>query len=399
MPGFENRSFFREDDFERQGNVPVFASSFIEANNQDNPIQTHAEMVEYILSQCSNVQSLIIADPLYTLSLTSHLSGSQVLMPFLSHSLKRLYIPIYAISQLPPSSISVKNLVWILLFCKSLKQVVLGVNVAPTDEKFLKEFHETFKSRSEAQQVAIAFYFTWSHSKSSPLWKGGSRRSEVVYHFLKIFSDKLSSLELSINTNPRTINVKGTDSAQEVCVDSISGLEGSFSSLKHLRMMCFTPDFERRKLTDLTRFINMKILAIEGSFLQTLCLEPDFKFPPNLEIIQIPFHRYEPIPNQRKDTQEDKYISQIIESQNSVSTRIPKLKQIVVPFQAVSMHGELPKYQEQTDYHRFCRNEFGKEPIVRSGRVKLRQLERGESVGEGLEKCLSNHGFLSSFPA
>lgn len=357
-------------DWDLGGELPEIATPFITHKLKpgfERDVQAHEAMVDYILSQCPNLQSLVDADPLYSFSLKS----SSKLMPFLTQSLKKLFIPTDTVFELPPSALSVETVIWILVFCRSLEQVVLGVFIGAKGERYLAEYTSTFKGLSNVKQAAFSFYFDWNNPKANLRWKCGSRRSDTVFNFLQVTSSRLESAELSVNARMDS-NQLESDSNKEVCVDAISGLGNSFSSLKHLRLIGLFPDFEKKKLTDFTVFSSLKYLSVEGVILQVLAVLPS-RLPPNLEVLHCPFHAYQGSGDTSDGFEEDEYLSHIIERP------IPKLKQVVVPGTPISIFGELPISKQQISIWKGYRKQFSETSIFKSGKVKLKELMPGET--------------------
>lgn len=102
-------------------------------------------MLAFILSCSPNVETLVFSDYNFELPLIEKIGGKSLPLRFLTHSLKRLSI------HPPPGNeaqraLPARTIIWILVFCPLLNQVVVGFGISKEDAKYLSgEFQIAYK--------------------------------------------------------------------------------------------------------------------------------------------------------------------------------------------------------------------------------------------------------------
>jgi len=117
-------------------------------------------------------------------------------------------------------------------------------------------------------------------------WIGRSRKSEVIYRFLKVTS-RLSSLELQ---SPFVLHNREWDETDDT-IALIFSLTSTLSSLKHLRFIHTPSTFTSQAELTFSRFTSIKILSVDLLGMSALKLMETYStLPPFIEELHL--HSY-----------------------------------------------------------------------------------------------------------
>jgi len=100
------------------------------------------------LSKTPNLEILVLRDILVSFSFVEIISEKTVPLQFLSQSLKRIFLPASPEGD-PFPLISLKNIVWLLVFCSGLYQAALSFSIDVQDIKFLQNHEATLEGTSK----------------------------------------------------------------------------------------------------------------------------------------------------------------------------------------------------------------------------------------------------------
>lgn len=159
-----------------------------------------------------------------------------------------------------------RYIIFLLLYCKSLLQAVVSFDVTILDNRYLSEHGHVIKGLSSVKQLSITPNFISNPSTTITRWasiacgrkfEGGSQKTGVLMKFLTVTSE-LTSFELQVQD---TGSSPGVDPL--AYPDLLDGLDGSHSTLKHLRILFCIPNYDEAMFPDLSRFKVLKILGIQ----------------------------------------------------------------------------------------------------------------------------------------
>lgn len=230
--------------------------------------------------------------------------------------------------------------------------------VSQADVAYLFEFSDTFKGLSKVKQLAIAPNFPWkpedkrSHcgtpAESRKEWTFGNKKSDTVYHFLKV-TNQLESLELGAM---RGCTPQRGDSTEinPTCIDALTS---SFKTLKHLRVIQGTPQFENRLFANLTPFESLTILGIDQVPITALSAWKQSPLPPKLEILQLLHYLFTPDQSVDGDFSEERELRTILENREC-----PTLKEVVVPAAPVDFADQTTEHIESFKQWRAIREKL-----------------------------------------
>lgn len=291
-----------------------------------------------------------------------------------------------------------------MIFCERIEEAALAFCVSATsDFKFLAEFNEAYKGKSNVKRLAIKPRFvaddspkTWwgLDSEFRRSWKGGNKKSEAIYNFLQVTSG-LTALELY--SDREVCNHRDDTNLFTGC---LKGLESSFDTLSHLRLVGVGLDPHENHsnhqhhnplthedehdnhppTTDFSSFKNLRILSCDLNSIEPLTQQPQIPLPNSLEILQLLFYfniSDRPI---SENLLEETYLVPLIKSR---SLQKQNLHQVVVPSSLIDANGSPINSVELKKAWARRRKWMENQDIFTSGAATLRKLSAGE-VGESL---------------
>lgn len=326
-------------------------------------------VVEGLYRFLPNIQTLIILHSEFNIPFQSKLANNRLApLPFLTHSLKKLFIPLWAEGE---SNLKARNVVWILVFCTGLRSATLGCIFDQKDFKYLAEFSETFSGLSQIQKLALGVDFYVNESTErywdggvGKQWIGGNRKSQALFNLLKV-TKNLQCIEIN---SMRTVSKEKTS----INFSCLLALKSSYLSLEYFRLFGVEvnqDDPEELKAnSNFSLFQKVKVMTLSTAVLVILSRNSQFRFPPGLKFLCIPYYG---TPSIREDTE----VTRALKVKS-----FPSLEVITIPSTRIFKTGTQENY---ADYDlRECwlhgRRELEKAEVVKSGKVKLRIVEPGE---------------------
>lgn len=349
-------------------------------------------LAQRLYARLSNLESLIVCNGLFPFaSLQHNVSGQLRPHTFLSRSLRKLKLePQFHEEGEPNLNPNGRNAIWILIFCSHLQEACLGIEMSVCDLAFLSEFSTAYEGMSSVKKLALEIDFVYTEQdertwwglqaeQEGEIWKE-NKKTQSLEHLLRS-THQLEALELIAFPTQRR-----SGDGSELSHRILTTLSSSFGSLKHLRLF---GDFEGldEASVDLTRsnflhsFEAVRIITLDQILLRIAAF---VGLPPNAEILYVPF-QYLKIPLL---SNEDELLdsTEVCLIELLLSWNLPQLKEVVVTSGPLSFSRHAPESAEVILAWEKSRERLRKLEIFTSGRVKLREIEVGET-GE----C-SNHG-------
>lgn len=200
-----------------------------------------------------------------------------------------------------------------------------------------------------------------------PQWVGSNRKSEALRNFLSV-TKELDSIEIS---GDNSIRVDSDNS--DFFTNVVDALTLSHNTLKHLRLIQTIPDWVNETVADFTPFVKLKIFATDLPIITALEQYTHCKFPPNLEILQLPFYVLDDDPNIRAFLEETSLFN-ILQNR-----KFPNLKEVVVPKEPISYPNGLLVTGVKRMLFPSARNLTVMAKMFKDGDVKLTQLPTGQT--------------------
>lgn len=345
-----------------------FADSHKLDLKQDSYIR---KIVELTYASLPNIENLIIQQPELTMPLQYRMPNNKLApLPFFAHSLKKLYLrpldeDVY--------KLRARQLVWLLVFCKSLREVCLAILFDSNDFKFLCDHSDGFAGLSNIKELSLGAEFDtstdsaikkWSAEAGSSKWIGRNKTTHSIYQLLRV-TKQLCCFELNYITYSDN---------QEMQVNSncLSALQESSQSLMHLRIISlglskFSND---PNVTSLSLFQNLKVLSLDYLILSTLAGASRIKLPVGLEGLCIPYSNL-------YSAEEDSDLVKILKNRS-----LPTLKTVILPLKPASRDMDKPGAPDFSDDFKKAwmegRKALKKAEIFESGKVKLRFVKPGD---------------------
>lgn len=354
-------------DFAQLSNLPISVRK--EAREKDGRFKA----VQMFYEKLVNLEELIILHPSFMLlSFVQKVDGKSVPLPFLSHSLKRLYISKFERGTIR-APLTAKNVAWLLLFCQNLFEAAFGgLEFSVQDCRFLLDHSQAYEGLSKIKRLALSIEFVFDQSKMSTWWGLGLTSSgrdlsknNAVIHLLRM-TDQLTSLEVFFNDaarNPRDETYLSSNFT--------SSLHSSFSSLKHLRLGGIQCDPDNPSSTDYSKFTALTIMTLDHLVFQNL-LNSSVKLPTTLTTFILPFYCFFPEDRSFDHFKEDTNLAVILRTRD-----LPDFLQIVLPSKPLVGGFEYAPASFKADWDR-KRSALKKEAMITSGKVSLREIEPGE---------------------
>lgn len=354
-------------DFCSRSNLPFSAGPV--AREEKGRMVVKSEIYRHLV----NLSSLILESAKSIFPLEEKIDGRSVPLRFLTHSLKKLYVPLWS-PEACHLDFNAKNAIWLLINCQVLEEAAIGVCLSVSDFKFLSEYGEAFKGLAKVQRLALRIKFVALRDDRKTYWglerdyqrsyKGGSKKTEAVYNLLKVTSN-LTALEIGTDMSPAN---PGDD--MMLFSGCLRSLQASFDSLRHLRLLSVGPDHHEQHnphhhdhttahevhenanhqdeddhhhhhqhptSTEISFFKSLRILTSNINLLFELSKHPQVPLPSTLEIIHLPFYD---LCNHRKAEEhfeEDLQLRSIITSRDLHVKG--NLKEVVVPSRSTGSDG------------------------------------------------------------
>lgn len=335
-----------------------------------------------ILGILDNLESLIILDANFLFNFVHKVNGKIVPLKFLTHSLKRVYIPL--VDHRAPCVLSVKSVAWLLVFCPHLRQAALSFTIHVSDFQFLQEYRDSIKKVSKVKDLALRFVFihqredkkTWwgLASEFNQGWIGGNKKTEIVHRMLEI-TNELDSLEVSFqfdDSNPGDRSLPFSSCLAGAC--------SSFDSLRHLRLFELKAATSNPATIDFSSFKNLRVLSSNFAYMDKVDMSL-LLLPPKLEIVSLDFYTFdEGMPFSVRFLEERALLNLL---QSNAMSSLSSFREVVVPRTPHHSAGldYSPLDQKSGDIWRKNRKALGEAEIFKSG-VKLRTFKPGDSIGE-----------------
>lgn len=304
-------------------------------------------------------------------------SGKSIPLPFFT-PLKKLYIP-----KATTMVLAGKNIAWILIFLPRLIEASLACNIDSSDFDFLLEHQTVMAGLSNSmERLALSFTFVFDASKRKTwwgipeeklqIWKGGNKKSEALTLLLSIVK-KVTSLEL----HHLFQHYPNPGDQTRPYANCIFGLQESFQTLRHLRLIEIGFNSSHPSSLVYDRFKNLRVLSVDHLHLKELSILKQLKSPSSLEVLVLLFYTFVDGEALKRLVHVEEVVVDILKSK-----RFPNLKEVVVPVVPINGAGESSAPEEyllkwkQSRYA--LRRAVGS---VKTGRVELRELRPGQ-VGE-----------------
>lgn len=322
--------------------------------------------VEGVYRFLPNIQTLVIGEPAFNIPLRP------APLPFLSHSLKKLFIPMWSDGKIV---LKARNVVWILVFCTGLRSATLCCIFDQNDFKYLAEFSDAFSGLSQIRKLALGVDFSVNESIQrywdaavGKQWIGGNKMSQAVFYLLKVTKD-LQCLEINCSSSVQ-------QEKHSINFSCLLALRGSCFSLESLRLFGLGINLadpeEYKANTKFSLFVRLRVIYMDALMLAILKGFRDLEFPPGLRVVRIPY--YDPY-----SIHEDLELARVLKVRS-----FPNLEAVVVPSTSVIKTGAHADSEEFKKHWFEGRRELEKAEVFTSGKVKLRLVEPGETS----EYCL-----------
>lgn len=325
-------------------------------------------IMKFLFTAIKNVEILSIDEMETNFPFGESVGDAMVPFHFFLHSLKRLKIGPHTSGW---ASVLASQAVWLLVHCETLQQAVLQIDIQPSDVYWLEESLDWYQGRSNVKDLAITInYAIGKRDEQSYIEEfgepetGPTAREESTHNFLRVTS-QLSSFEIFSFNNDNA----SRDPDLPATLDTLEGLESSFSTLKQVRLLSLNPTahfFDMSKLTSLTH------LSLNEELLMILDSRPEFQLPPSLETLEMPFYGY----NWNRDDQEiseEKLLSNLLERRS-----IPHLKEVNVPVDPIDWVSRLAEQEVSTKSWKEERARLEGLEIFKGKKVKLTKSKLGE---------------------
>lgn len=325
-------------------------------------------IIKTVYQGLPNIQTLIITEPDFNIPFQFRMyNGSLAPSEFLTQSLKKLHITMWPTDRL---NFSARNIVWLLVFCRSLFECSMGCICSITDFQYLVEHSEAFSGLSNVQRLSLCIEFTttslaerqWGVEAGEKWLVGRNRKTHALYNLLRV-TKNLNCLDLRNMGSYLVTNI-------HLSTSCLSALDKSFHSIRHLRIFNFAPDQkpEEGLNTKLYLFPNLKILSIDCVMALVMSNFPAIRLPPGLETLILPYFNSDVL-------QEELDLSEILKTRS-----IPNLKVVILPLNPVDRNGKPLTFASKEVKQSWvrCRETIKKSKVFEDGRVKLRFVIPGE---------------------
>lgn len=336
---------------------PISRSSVVDPKYFSEAV---GHLSEVVISNLPNLSTLIIDDP-------TCVPSRMIALSFCS--LKKLYLPLPRFTGLSTFT-SARNVIWLLVFLSSLRDLAVGFTVSREDFDFLEEFKSTFEALSNVKKLALRAQFVFSQNDPESFWgmaseqkrkwvAGGNKKSTAIHNIL-LATKGLTSLEI---ISEESGSREGDSSrAHSSCVMSLSK---SFQSLKHLRLLLHN-DNQDPFSTDYAVFTNLKIFSLTFDSLHFFLKWETVAFPPSIEIIYVHSYLVAPELSMQNNATEEKDLATLLKSRS-----FPSLREVVVPTELVGFDGRLVGGSEVKVLWEQRRKDLEALEIFKGGKVKL----------------------------
>lgn len=354
-------------------------------------------MRETILESLDNLEVLMIEELNFIFELKCRTNSLP--LRFLTTSLKVIHVWLPSEQNLI-HSLSARNAIFILVFCPSIQECSLGFHLAIEDYRYLADHLPGFRGLSKVKNLAIRFQFFSSESEKK-FWNAAETETGNLSRWDRPTLARWNFLQVTRDLDALEICQQSSTTNRTVSPDCLSGLNLSFKSLKHLRLLMAEnpltkPSFDYRCFQKLTTF------STEWFWLKRLGSHLPILLPNNLKTFCLVFYRFSSDGN--RDPQDQSNEIPLTVHQEDIllirllqSVHLPSLKEVVVPQEFVDVGGEIVTSLEARAIWSQQRKSLEEETSKRG--IKLTLLKPGESgkslaivvVVSGSEDSKLNH--------
>lgn len=277
---------------------------------------------------------------------------------------------------------SARNMIWILTFCQGLQEAILAFDISHADFLFLQEHSEAFKGKSSVKKLALAPSMS-AQIDSRLQWgvgsdrtvelKAGTKESQALFDLLSV-TRELLCLELFPISTQRRLAAMSEIPKSNFSLDCLSGLELSFSTLKHIRVAGFKMEEHPRLAMEFSKFRALKVLGMDFETIMTICnLDPPSTILPSVETVHL-MHYPQRFFSPQMDDVEGYALSALFESQS-----FPSLQQLAIPSAPINANNEVLHSAEVMELWKVARSNLEENDEFKSGKIKLRLLGQGDT--------------------
>lgn len=320
-----------------------------------------------ILQHCRRIEELIVEHPFFLFHFTFRHQERSLPFPFLN-CLKKTFI-----GQAVSGHIffSARNFIWLSVFVPTLQEIAIYINASQVDVKFLKDYKETFRHRSNVKKLSISFRFIASQSGTKNLqWKSngesqisgisGKAQSLCISDLLSV-TKELECLEIN-GVDSKDRDSDGQEHTPEIILSSISN---SRPSLKHFRHLLRPA--QSFQASQLGLFSNLKHWSTEGNGLLDLT---KVQVVLRIERIQLTWYRLH-LPEQGRYA-EDPLLATLIEGDS-----LPKLRTVIVPKYPIGLSNKMDTSLSGRNVWIENRKVLREKDYFKSKRIELIESESG----------------------
>lgn len=324
-----------------------------------------------IYQKLENLETLIIESPILGFHFLTKFEDGRRPRKFLANSLKKLYFPL---SKRQQFSITAKSALFLLCYCNSLEQAALGFDVEGEDFNYLTEYSETFKRLSNVKDLAIGLKFVYREKDQSIWWGspnelsqtflGGTKKTEVIYHFLLV-TNQIRALEV------KEIDM-GKSAEDETFLQAgfLKALSTSTSSLKQFRCLIFSA---RTLGSNLLPFKNLTHLTLHPNSVVTL-LRSAQMLPSNLSVISMVCYQSYLFSDLETRWLEDEFLLKLLKAQVTGD-----FTEVVIPEVPIDWAGKEVEVDREVWLRQ--RQSLEDSEIFKSGKFSLTRYRPGD-IGE-----------------
>jgi len=197
---------------------------------------------------------------------------------------------------------------------------------------------------------------------------GGNLETAAIYHFLLVTKSP-DSLEVA---GGNAFTTSGARRTSEISVSFLSSLTESDSSIKRLRLVnIYSPN---SLSSQFFKFKALKILSLDGCSLRTMKREELFASVLRVEVLHPPLYWVKESDPDDQDFTEEILLSILLSSKGLLD-----LKELVIPSKAINVGGSVADSACSLKLWKEAREVLEGNEMIKSGEVKLRILEIGET--------------------
>lgn len=329
------------------------------------------KVVSTLFLMTRNLQNLVVLERRFMFPFQFRHEGRT--LPFnLMNSIRKLYIR-FSDPEEDELQLSGANVVWLLVFCRHLREVAIKFLFRNQDFHFLSLHHEVFSELSNVERLALDVGFApqeanqknfWDLPKErTKVWKGESKKTEALILLLSA-TKNLTGLELRFRGSDPPVREE-----PEINPKCLSYLQSSFDTLRHLRLFMVAVGSSKVYDADPPNYSLFKQLRIitmdQMSLLESLKEDNPASFPATVDTFILPFYMFN-LEQQSIEThiREELYFAWMLRKQS-----LPGLKEVWVPSSMINTEGEHFETSKFDEEWRRRRREFEKEEVFTGGRI------------------------------